>query len=206
MFDNLSNYQCKYMKFLFNCDPVNPAKMNSGWWAYFVEGFDQSNRVPAIACKFCGNVFQHPRAKRMQGGPTSTMKSHILQACKGYTKNKEKGSGSMDKFLTGGNAIITQNNIDAQILKFFISGNIAFNQVDNHEFRKLVSMIHVNGAPAKSRSRRSLCRQLHEHAFSVENDLRQTLSLLNSKVSLALDCWSTRTMLPFLGISCNEQN
>jgi len=43
----------------------------------------------------------------------------------------------------------TQNDVNEQILKFFISGNIPFNQADNPQFQKLIRMIKVGKSPAK---------------------------------------------------------
>jgi hypothetical protein len=51
---------------------------------------------------------------------------------------------------------ITQEEIKDQILRFFISGNISFNQADNPEFQKLIAMIKVAGSPAKAPSRKMI--------------------------------------------------
>ena len=195
-------------KFIFNCDPASIFKSNSQYWAYFVEGYDQVTGMPSIACKFCAHVFQHPRAKAMRRAPTSTMKTHIEDGCKSMPRTKSN-TPSM-KTASGGffgngrqEALITQSDVEDQILRFFISGNIPFNQAENPEFRKLVSMIQlgkVSGAAAHPPSRFTVRRRLRSHSETAAENLFETFACLNSKVSLALDCWSTRNMLPFLGI------
>ena len=62
-------------------------------------------------------------------------------------------SGPLSKFFSKTQKEWTQNNVNEQILKFFISGNILFNQAVNSEFQKLIRMIKVRKASAKPPSR-----------------------------------------------------
>jgi len=176
-------------------------KTASQWWAYFVEGYDKASRAPSIACKFCGHVFQHPRAGVEKGAPTSIMKCHIEVKCSKIPKGTSKGTGTgpLSKFLPNPRKQYTQNEVNEQILKFFVAGNIPFNQADNPEFHNLVRMIHIGHGPAKPPSRKTIRRRLHDHSIVAVKQLRTTLQDHKGRVSLALDCWSTRNMIPFLG-------
>jgi len=42
---------------------------------------------------------------------------------------------------------VTKELLQEQILKFFVSGNIAFNQADNEHFRTLMSFIPIDNKP-----------------------------------------------------------
>jgi hypothetical protein len=92
---------------------------------------------------------QHPRATIDKGAPTSTMKIHIKIKCTKIRKPKNIGDGALSRFFNNVQSDITQGQLDEQILKFFISGNIPFNQADNPEFQKLIAMIKVNGISTK---------------------------------------------------------
>ena len=60
-------------------------------------------------------------------------------------------------------ADISADDVVDKVLNFFISGNIAFIQVDNPEFEELVSMVKID-RKAPSISRKSICKRLNFHA------------------------------------------
>ena len=194
--------QSKYSRFLFNCDPVNTVRTTSQRWAYFTEGYDQASRAPSIACKFCGHLLQHPRAGVTKSAPTSTMKLHIEVKCLRSPRDTTKATatGPLSNFFQEAKKEYTQEEVTEQILKFFISGNIPFNQAENVEFQALIQMIRVANGPAKLPSRKTIRRRLHNHSIIAVKELRTTLQNHKGRVSLALDCWSSRNMIPFL---CN---
>ena len=98
---------------------------------------------------------------------------------------------------------ITKDLVEEQVLKFFISGNIPFNQADNQHFRTLVSWIDVKAASPKI-SRSTLRRRLTRHAQKSVSELHEILVSNTSKISLALDIWSTRTGYAFMGKASNS--
>jgi len=175
----------------------------SQWWFYFIEGYDQGSRAPAIACKFCAHIFQHPRAGAKKSAPTSVMKAHIEVKCEQVRRETSQAVGTanapLSMFFPEAQKEWTQNDVNEQILKFFISGNIPFNQANNPEFQKLIRMIKVGKSSAKPPSRKTIRRCLHDHAIVAVKQPRETLQSHKERISLALDCWSTRNMLPFLG-------
>jgi hypothetical protein len=95
---------------------------------------------------------------------------------------------------------LTPAKIYQEILKFFVSGNIPFNQVGNSHFQKLISWIIVQGSPMKSVSRKVLRSTLSEASSIASMDLLYSLRSNVSKVSLALDCWTSRTGHTFIGM------
>ena len=82
-----------------------------------------------------------------------------------------------------------------------ISANLSFNTVENEYFRELISWIKVNNRPAQAPSRKVVRARLSTEAKSVKEDLKTILAANKSKISLAVDCWSSRTNFGFLGTS-----
>jgi S-adenosylmethionine:tRNA-ribosyltransferase-isomerase (queuine synthetase) len=96
--------------------------------------------------------------------------------------------------------LITKEWIEQQVLKFFISANIPFRQADNEYFQELISKIQVNGSAVSLPSRKVIRARLTKEAKAAKADLKIILSQNSSKISLALDMWSTRNKFGFLGI------
>ena len=88
--------------------------------------------------------------------------------------------------------------LDEEILKFVISANIPFNQVENEHFRRIISWIQVNKHSAQAPSRKVIRARLSSKSELAKENLRKILAANSSKISLAMDCWSTRTNYGFL--------
>ena len=82
---------------------------------------------------------------------------------------------------------ITKEWIEQQVLKFFISANISFRQVDNKYFQELISKIQVNDSTANSLSRKVIRVRLSKEMKMTKTDLKVILSQNSSKISLALN-------------------
>ena len=167
-----------------------------------------------VICKFCNQVLAHP--DRNMQKTTSPMSTHQKQ-CKSRSEalsKSETGSQSMMNNFFNGNALsrkpagfgstITKCMVEEQVLKFFISGNIPFKQADNDHLRTLISWINVKGS-SRSMDRKTVRKQLSESANIAISDLRETLITNTSKISLALDIWTSRSNYAFMGIftPCN---
>jgi len=70
------------------------------------------------------------------------MKAHIKVKSQQIPCEMSHASGAanapLSKFFPEAQKKWTQNDVNEQILKFFISGNIPFNQAKNSEFQKLI--------------------------------------------------------------------
>src|SRR5438876_11661625 len=71
---------------------------------------------------------------------------------------------------------ITKEWIEQQVLKFFISANISFRQVDNKYFQELISKIQVNDSIANSSSRKVIQARLSKETKVAKTDLKVILS------------------------------
>ena len=118
------------------------------------------------------------------------MKRH-LGICKPYSKARGQLSGLMNKYLEGADGkkgIITQNDLMDLLLKFFISGNIAFNQADNIYLRKIVELIKCRNEQTVKVNRFNITDRLHHSAEGAKNNLMSVLMFNEFKISLALNC------------------
>ena len=85
-----------------------------------------------------------------------------------------------------------------KVLKFFISGNVAFNQVDNPYFQDLIRHPEAKVKGPKV-NRKSVHARLNEVGLDAKEDLMITLMENDSKISLVLDCWTSKNGYAFLG-------
>jgi len=129
-----------------------------------------------------------------------------VSACRPYKQFQRNGTqpSSVAQYFIGNQSSqqrqsISKSDVEDQVLKFFISANIPFRQADNEFFRELISWINVNGRPAQAPSRKVICARLSEHALSAKEDLKVIIGSNRSRISLALDCWTSRTNFGFLG-------
>jgi hypothetical protein len=95
---------------------------------------------------------------------------------------------------------ITQGQIDELLLKYHISGNIPFRQVENKYLKELVSLIEINKEQAKAPGRNTLRARLSKYSNMGVDKLKEVLQANKSRISLALDMWSSRSNHGFLGM------
>ena len=114
----------------------------------------------------------------------------------------------MDKFLAQNGkkkTLITQNEVMDCVLKFFISGNIAFNQADNPYFRDLVALITCDNDINVRVNRSNVTTRLHKSAADAKSDLMVTLMEMSPKSALHWIAGQAETILHFSVCSCITQ-
>jgi hypothetical protein len=181
--------------------------IRKSYWEEYDEVVDLVDKAPKLRCKHCLTLFLHPT--RSSHGTTTAIKRHIESRCPKYKlKNKQSTTTqSGTGFFSGSSkpssdrpVKITKDFLEEQILKFFVSGNIPFNQADNEHFQRLMSFIPINDKPATSPSRTTLRARLSKYSELAVQDLKDVLTHNESKISLALDCWSSRSRQGYLGM------
>jgi hypothetical protein len=95
---------------------------------------------------------------------------------------------------------LTEDDVKDAVLNFFISGNIPFNQADNPEFRKMISMVKLKGRLVTV-NRKIVRARLAKQAAKAKQDLKDELAANTSRVSLAMDGWTSRLNNSYLGTS-----
>jgi len=92
--------------------------------------------------------------------------------------------------------VMSKDRLKERVLRIIIAGNLSFSFAENPEFVDLLKDAYPDmTAP----TRKTVVDYLHAKATLTKAELRELLSKLNSRVSLALDVWVTRTGLAFLG-------
>jgi len=149
----------------------------------------------------------HPNT--LDTAPTSSIARHYPK-CREYKRSIEQPSQSQSTLISFMRSApksreradeLTKAIIEDEILKFFISGNIPFAQVENEHFRKLISFIEIGNRCMEAPSRKVIRKRLCSKAELARDNLRTVIAANSSRISLALDCWSTRTNYGFLGMN-----
>lgn len=159
-----------------------------------------------MKCKACHQSFKH-LGLYVNTFSTSALSRH-QSLCK-EIKQRSNDVGCSDIFkLFGKQSLIGDEVIDSlmdddikdMVLNFFISGNIPFGQANNPEFRKLINMIKLKGKPVII-NRKNVRARLTEQAAKAKQALKDELAANTSRVSLAIDCWTSRLNNSYLGMS-----
>jgi len=171
-------------------------------WAQYYECVHKRKGTVHVVCKYCHKPFLHPNTigknTGATGGATTSLSRH-LKECASYIKQKPTSQSSITDFTAHATAKMVDDDLLTKVLKFFISGNIAFNQADNPYFQDLIRTAH--GTKNQPVNRKNVRERLSEVASTAKEDLMISLMQNESKVSLALDCWSSKNGYAFLGKS-----
>jgi hypothetical protein len=138
---------------------------------------------------------------RLKSKPTTSILRHYPK-CNAYIRfQRGVSEATLSGFLEQGQLrqTVTKAMIEEEVLKYVISGNIPFAKVENEHFRKLISWIQVNNRPMTAPSRKVIRSKLSVQSELAKENLKNILEANSSKISLSLDCWSTRTNYGFLG-------
>lgn len=116
--------------------------------------------------------------------------------------NQPKRSGSEDirSFVStqqGTSVGMTQPELEGLLLDATVECNWAFDQFEKLAFRKFVQ----SGFPGhKVPRRRAMRLRLKQAAEKARNELREQFASVDSRISLALDCWTSPNRWEFMGI------
>jgi hypothetical protein len=174
-----------------------PKPKADSYWQHYLEGVNRVDGKPYALCKHCGSIFIHPR----QNGSPRAVTRHIQHYC----AKAKRLQGPLDRFTKRSDGAdankTTQSTIEELVLKFFISGNIAFAQAENTYLRDIIKLIPLDSGSRSSCPTGKVLRvRLREHGEVSINELQELLDRNDSKVSLALDCWSSRSNYGFIGM------
>ena len=168
------------------------------FWESFYEGVNRTTGQPRCICKRCGIQFNHPKVK----GSAGSLSKHVKESCK---RNMQYGPMDTFAIISKERTQVDQNSITELILKLFISGNISFQQGENEYLQRLIQLIPIDDNTfARCPSRKVIRSRLTQNVDNATDDLKDMLLGNDSKVSLALDCWTSRTNSAFLGMSSSD--
>jgi hypothetical protein len=93
--------------------------------------------------------------------------------------------------------VITKDRLKEKVLRIIVAGNLPFSFAEQPEFQQLLTDAYPDCNPLPNR--KTMTEYLKSKATATKLDLKDRLVKNTSKVSLALDVWTTRTNLAFLG-------
>src|SRR6266496_6772659 len=114
-------------------------------WAQYYECVHKRKGMVHVVCKYCHKPFLHPNMIGKNTGMTgdaTTSLSHHLKECMAYIKQKPILQSSITDFTTYVTVKKVDNDQLTKVLKFFISGNITFNEANNPYFQDLIWTAH----------------------------------------------------------------
>jgi hypothetical protein len=95
-------------------------------------------------------------------------------------------------------AVMSRDLLKERVLRIVVSGNLPFSFVDNVELRALLKDAYPD-CPLPNR--KAAREYLQSRADAAVSRIQAKLAANDSKVSLVLDAWTSRSNLSFLGIS-----
>jgi hypothetical protein len=151
-----------------------------------------------LMCKYCRWTTSHPSHDSHKG--TSNFGRHLDHQCPNYrtTLNidgKTPTEIERDK-LWNQRAIMSQEKLIDHVLRIVIAGDLSFRHASNSALVRTLKIAFPNLIPP---TRQAIAKHLMEGATNARNSLKEYFATLESRVSLALDGWNTRSNKDFLG-------
>ena len=174
-------------------------------WTEFLEAVDPKKGTAHCVCKHCNTVTRHPNHDAHKA--SSVLKKHLdfclKYQCAKCEERQEYLETLPDFLLNFGDGevrpmhgVMTSDKLCEQILHIICMGNLSFSQAENPELIGLLRHAYLNVQPP---NRRSIASKLTDNTNLERENLKEELRNLNSKISLALDGWTTHGNLGFLG-------
>jgi len=126
------------------------------------------------------------------------MKKHLAGCSKYKAAERLHRNGQPDPDLFAGLfdndirpdlGLMTQDKLCEQVLRIIAEGNLPFSHAENSELVILLKHAYSSLNPP---NRRAIAARLKSNVMEEKEKLKQSLAELDSKISLALDAWTTR--------------
>lgn len=205
----------------------NPTRTARGWEAFW-ECAHRESGTPVLICTWCQSILVHPSTRG--GGTNGMAVHLKSLACLRYRGQKRELEGSVSDMVCTrlprgtlfGNAPdriqlisaskkartdglvphqhipYTKEGLQDLLLKMSISMNLPFRMADNLDFRRLVSMLRPDAIG--DLPHRTKLRGLLDSHFTTSHGGLFNEYVPGSKVSWAVDCWSSPDMKAYLGV------
>ena len=170
------------------------AKLSKIWMGYY-EAVNLETNSAVVVCKKCLQEYEHPRWKK--DSSTSTIQKHYNKHEE--TKPRVTSAESIERYLRTSSAAssLSQLDLDELLLQTLAACNWSFNQFDNPQFQYFISRALPNH---RCPGRRQIRNLLRKAAQAAHEDIKERLASCTSRVSLALDCWSSSNSYNFIGM------
>jgi len=172
-------------------------------WNEYYEVLHMTAFTPHVLYKHCKAVMLHPN--RNGDKSTFNMQCH-LDKCEVYSRymcqqpGELANTGNLHTCVGWMNprhrVLMTSERLQEKLLRIIISANQPFSLVDNEEFHDLLD----EAFPSCNIPRYQIIPDhLSNNTSCAVSELVQELAAHDSKVTLTLDVWTTRTNFAFLG-------
>ena len=177
------------------CESKLDTKNRSPVWKKYHEAIDLDQNIPVVVCKKCPKWYKHPRS--LNDSAITTMLKHSRK--RDYVPMQVSTAGSIEQFLrhTSEHNSISMKDLEELLLETMAACNWPFSQFDRPEFQYFISRL-VPGQTCSGRKRMKTL--LTKAAEMAREEIRVRVSSCTSKISLALDCWSSSNSYSFMSI------
>ena len=173
-------------------------------WQHYYEAVDLQNSSSVVICKYCHKVYNHPRLKTNSG--TDVLNKHWRSKHNISRHNNKVKLGAMDQYVRSTetqkekNLVITKRELEEFLVKAMTSCNWPFVQFGNQDFKNLLAqgfphLIDFLPSPKRMKT------VLSEQANQAREEIRLRFASMTSRISLALDCWTSSNSLEFMGMA-----
>lgn len=172
----------------------------SKMWSHYHEAVDLHKSTAVVICKVCHKVYEHPRLKK--GSGTDVIVKHWKAK---HEKKLAVKLGPLDQFTRPTEArkqdrmVASKLELEELLVKSMVACNWPFVQFNNEDFRNLL----VRGFPHLEDSlphSKRMATVLNERASTAREEIRLRFASNASRISLALDGWTSSNSLEFMGI------
>jgi hypothetical protein len=167
-------------------------------WANSWEVVDPKKGRAFLMCKHCKWATQHPGHDSHRN--TTNFTRHLEHHCHKYravSKNNGKTPTEIEREkLWGQRAIMSQEKLIDHVLRIIIAGDLSFRHASNLALVRFLKIAFPNLIPP---TRQAISKRLVDGAANARNSLKEYFTKLESRVSLAVDGWNSRSNKDFLG-------
>ncbi len=95
---------------------------------------------------------------------------------------------------------VTQTGFVDRLINLIIATDQHFNVVENEEFCEVIKYVSRNNDKIKMPNRKSVKKTIHEKFVQEREKLKNELQQNDKKVSLMIDCWTSKNQHPYQGV------
>lgn len=180
----------------------NSSKRSSAVWADFGEAATLDTGTPYVYCLRCGDSLVHPSPGNIGNKHmTNHARSARCQKIHNYRHSRSKGQIALEqlkrhKETTEFIPPFSSDKFNDELLKVLVACNWSFRTLERPRFQRFVKFLRPD---AEVPSRSGFASLFKTHFTNIQSNLLSTLGQ-HTKVSIALDGWSSNNHLSFLAI------
>ncbi|KAJ9482200.1 hypothetical protein VN97_g11237 [Penicillium thymicola] len=179
-------------------------------WKHYVQVAHSVDGAAKVMCERCSAILEHPYTikKDINGKDghhgTTTMTRHLKTSSCVRAAGVNQQKGAISKFIPKtdipSDTVFIQEDWEHDILQFITLKRLPFHLIEHYTFQRLISKARSAPTDPKLPSADTIRRRL---SAQVKKQQQSTLEMLpaNSKISIALDCWTSPFGQAFMAIT-----